>query len=846
MMTTQAMRTAEFNDAELVADSLDGNRDAFRRIVERYQTLVSSLAYCATGNVSLSEDLAQETFVTAWKKLAELREPAKLRPWLCGITRFLISKEFRRQGREPVHAAESLEAADEWVSPEPLPPDRVISDEEKAILWRSIERIPEIYREPLVLFYREHQSIEAVAQDLELSEDAVKQRLSRGRKLLQEQFLSFVAGALKQTTPGETFTLGVLAALPLLATTAKAATAGATASQSGTIAKATGLGVAFQAVLKGVAGLLSLFSPFALLGSYIGFKMGGDARQSPQQRESVATFWRIMVGCLAVFVGLPILLWLVLSVIPVNYSEDFLQRLMGGMTIWLGLMYAVVPAALIWWAWQRRRKLQSQATREPEAVPDTRKKKRLVPWVVIAMIGVACLLGYFISILNLDVQHITTAEVQKMVVDGRGRKAEFCVVQYQNEHPYFWIKLRENGKLAKFTAPVDDATLALLKEHGIKYQTDVHRGGDFAHCEWSLPMLAPFCLFILVIGGVVLLRRPGKFNPQEMDAQQTRKMQRVDRAANKVFGTGFALVLIVAAFSLCMLTRWWPHHFVSGAEARQIIASSKNFHCEVVQYNNGAKELWISLRGSEARHYFAGTGLRPILNDAPNSFITPADKSMLALLAEQGIACGTCIQGRDFLWRGPDRWQALLGGLVLAAGAVFVLRRAWKPQGMDTPQTRRMQQVKGVAKKVFGTGFALVLTLAALVLGLPACCWQHRCVSGAEARQIIASSKNVHCEVLQYNNGTKELWFTFHRNEACRYYNNDIGIYPVLGGAPRSFIAPADKSTLALLAEQGIDYGTYIQGQDFELDRRQELLGSLVTAAGAAFVLRRTWKRERR
>src|SRR5512136_884243 len=181
MMKTEAMQRAELNDAELVAESLDGNRDAFRLIVERYQTLISSLAYCATGNVSRSEDLAQETFVSAWKQLAELREPVKLRPWLCSIARFLIGKEFRRQRREPAHAAESLEAVDEWASPEPLPPDRVISDEEKAILWRSLERLPEIYREPLVLFYREHQSIEAVAQDLGLSEDAVKQRLSRGR-----------------------------------------------------------------------------------------------------------------------------------------------------------------------------------------------------------------------------------------------------------------------------------------------------------------------------------------------------------------------------------------------------------------------------------------------------------------------------------------------------------------------------------------------------------------------------------------------------------------------------------------------------------------------------------------
>ena len=84
------MQTVELSDADPVAESLSGNRDAFGRIVERYQTLIASLAYCATGNVSQSEDLAQEAFVTAWKQLAGLREPAKLRPWLCSITRFLI------------------------------------------------------------------------------------------------------------------------------------------------------------------------------------------------------------------------------------------------------------------------------------------------------------------------------------------------------------------------------------------------------------------------------------------------------------------------------------------------------------------------------------------------------------------------------------------------------------------------------------------------------------------------------------------------------------------------------------------------------------------------------------
>jgi len=249
MMLTRPMSVAAPNDAELVSESLSGNRDAFGQIVAQYQSLICSLAYSATGSLSQSEDLAQETFLAAWKQLADLREPHKLRAWLCGIARNLINYSLRRQGREPSHAAEPLETVEEPPSLEPLPPEQAIGREEEAILWRSLERIPEIYREPLVLFYRKHQSIEAVAQGLELSEDAVKQRLSRGRKLLHERVLAFVEGALERTNPDRVFTAGVLAALPLLATATKSATAGATAAKSGAAIKMLFMTKTTQAII---------------------------------------------------------------------------------------------------------------------------------------------------------------------------------------------------------------------------------------------------------------------------------------------------------------------------------------------------------------------------------------------------------------------------------------------------------------------------------------------------------------------------------------------------------------------------------------------------------------------
>src|SRR5215510_10026813 len=115
------MMVQEYSDPELVARSLAGDRDAFSRIVSRYQTLICSLAYSRIGNLGQSEDIAQETFITAWKHLRLLREPSRLRSWLCGIVRNRIHKSLRSEGREPAHHAESLELVHEVPASEALP-----------------------------------------------------------------------------------------------------------------------------------------------------------------------------------------------------------------------------------------------------------------------------------------------------------------------------------------------------------------------------------------------------------------------------------------------------------------------------------------------------------------------------------------------------------------------------------------------------------------------------------------------------------------------------------------------------------------------------------------------------
>src|SRR2546422_6767128 len=97
------------SDTQLVERCLDGDREAFGRIVERYQGLVCALAYNACGDISRSEDLAQETFLAAWRSLKSLKERGHLKHWLSGIARHVIQEFHRRATRDPIATSALLQ-----------------------------------------------------------------------------------------------------------------------------------------------------------------------------------------------------------------------------------------------------------------------------------------------------------------------------------------------------------------------------------------------------------------------------------------------------------------------------------------------------------------------------------------------------------------------------------------------------------------------------------------------------------------------------------------------------------------------------------------------------------------
>jgi RNA polymerase sigma factor (sigma-70 family) len=257
-MFKQQKPVNKIEDVTLVLTSLGGDRDSFCEIVTRYQNLLCSLAFASIGDIKQSEDLAQEVFIEAWIKLDTLREPEKLRSWLCGILRFKISHYLRKEKNQPAKGAEDIEEQIlEGFSNLGLE-KTVIEQQQQVLLWNTLSNIDITYREPLILFYRQQQSVERVADELDLTIDTAKQRLSRGRKLLKVAMSGFVESALEKSKPGAAFTTGIALALTDVTKSATAATLGAGSIKTASMIKFTtvvALSAAFSGLISSLFGL---------------------------------------------------------------------------------------------------------------------------------------------------------------------------------------------------------------------------------------------------------------------------------------------------------------------------------------------------------------------------------------------------------------------------------------------------------------------------------------------------------------------------------------------------------------------------------------------------------------
>jgi zinc protease len=281
-MSTPAV-TERASDSELWQLVRQGSAPAFESVVKRHQSLVCAVAYSYCGDLTLSEDIAQETFWAAWRERAALEQAGSLRSWLCGIARNL-GNNARRRALRAAEAAIPLEDVAEPSTPTRGPAEEAATREMESLVWQTLEQIPETYREALVLFYREQQSVAEVAAALELSEDAVKQRLSRGRGMLRERVAELVGETLRRSRPGRAFTVAVMTGLAALSAGTKTAVAGAGAAGTGAaLSGAAGPTLKAAAGLSGGAlgGALGMFG--GLAGGWLGTWI--PAQLAPTKRE---------------------------------------------------------------------------------------------------------------------------------------------------------------------------------------------------------------------------------------------------------------------------------------------------------------------------------------------------------------------------------------------------------------------------------------------------------------------------------------------------------------------------------------------------------------------------------
>jgi RNA polymerase sigma-70 factor (ECF subfamily) len=157
----------------VVRSASGGDRAAFEQLYNRYARVVYGILLARVPPAD-AEDLVQDVFITAFRKLQFLRTPAAFRGWLAAIARNRAT-EFHRTNRrerdEQTHTAEEPRT----------------SQEDAFLVLDAIRRLPEAYRETLIFRLVEGMTGPEIADRTGLTPDSVRVNLFRGMKLLREE-----------------------------------------------------------------------------------------------------------------------------------------------------------------------------------------------------------------------------------------------------------------------------------------------------------------------------------------------------------------------------------------------------------------------------------------------------------------------------------------------------------------------------------------------------------------------------------------------------------------------------------------------------------------------------------
>lgn len=173
-------------ERHLIANSLQGDRDAFGVLIDRYADTVLSVAMRMVGNGADAQDLAQDTFLKAYTALPSFRQEAKFSTWLYQIAMNKCRDWLRSKARKQEESTDSHEDSEHAVHPKELQaegnPEMEISRKQLAShLDLAIQELPEWYREAFILKHVEGFDYEEMEHILGVKRDTLKMRVYKAR-----------------------------------------------------------------------------------------------------------------------------------------------------------------------------------------------------------------------------------------------------------------------------------------------------------------------------------------------------------------------------------------------------------------------------------------------------------------------------------------------------------------------------------------------------------------------------------------------------------------------------------------------------------------------------------------
>ena len=169
------------SSTELIARVRSGDDEAFRLIFDRYARPIISFIYDMVGQRDLAEELAQETFVRAYKGIQSLRDDTKLSTWLFGIAKNVARESLRSRWRSDSKVEMEDDGVMQLSDKELLPDDQLINKELNSVIQEALAKLDDDKREVFTLKVFQQRSYEEIAEITGFSIPKLKTDLHRAR-----------------------------------------------------------------------------------------------------------------------------------------------------------------------------------------------------------------------------------------------------------------------------------------------------------------------------------------------------------------------------------------------------------------------------------------------------------------------------------------------------------------------------------------------------------------------------------------------------------------------------------------------------------------------------------------